>query len=49
MGFFGGGKSKTTGHQVSSRGGIIHVEVRGERVMLGGESVLFASGEMWCG
>jgi hypothetical protein len=34
------------GHQVSPRGGVVFVEVRGERVTLGGEGVLFATGEM---
>lgn len=39
------GKSAMVGHQVSARSGIIFVEVRGDRVMLGGEGVIFASGE----
>lgn len=40
------GKKEMVGHQVSARSGIIFVEVRGDRVMLGGEGVIFASGEM---
>lgn len=39
------GKTEMIGHQVSARSGIIFVEVRGDRVMLGGEGVIFASGE----
>lgn len=39
------GKTEMTGHQVSARSGIIFVEVRGDRVMLGGEGVIFAFGE----
>ena len=39
------GKTEMIGHQVSSRSGIVFVEVRGDRVMLGGEGVIFASGE----
>lgn len=39
------GKTEMIGHQVSARSGIVFVEVRGERVMLGGEGVIFASGE----
>ena len=37
------GKSKMVGFLASPRGGIVHVEVRGERVILGGEGVIFAS------
>lgn len=40
------GKLRMVGYQASSRGGIVHVEVRGERVILGGEGVIFASGEI---
>ena len=39
------GKARMVGFQASPRGGIVHVEVRGERVMLGGEGVIFAIGE----
>lgn len=38
------GKSKMVGHQASPRGGVVQVELRGERVMLGGEGVIFARG-----
>jgi predicted PhzF superfamily epimerase YddE/YHI9 len=40
------GKAQMIGYQASSRGGIIHVEVRGDRVILGGEAVIFATGEI---
>jgi predicted PhzF superfamily epimerase YddE/YHI9 len=40
------GKSKMVGFQASARTGVVFVEVRGERVMLGGEGVIFATGEM---
>ncbi|TXT38590.1 MAG: hypothetical protein FD138_325 [Planctomycetota bacterium] len=39
------GKTALIGHQVSARSGVVFVEMRGERVMLGGEGVIFASGE----
>lgn len=39
-------KTKMVGYQASARGGTVHVEVRGERVMLGGEGVIFAEGEL---
>ncbi len=39
-------KSKMVGYQASSRGGVVHVEVRGERVILGGEGVIFSTGEI---
>lgn len=42
-------KTKMIGHQISARGGVVHVEVRGERVMLGGEGVIFAQGELAVG
>ena len=40
------GKAKMVGYQASARSGVVSVEVRGERVMLGGEGVIFASGEI---
>lgn len=43
------GKTKMTGYQASARGGIVHVEVRGERVLLGGEGVIVAQGELLVG
>ena len=39
------GKTEMVGHQVSARSGVVFVEVRGDRVILGGEGVIFASGE----
>lgn len=40
------GKSKMVGYQASARGGVVQVEVRGERVLLDGEGVVFASGNI---
>jgi predicted PhzF superfamily epimerase YddE/YHI9 len=40
------GKSRMIGHQVSLRGGTVFVEVRGERIDLGGEGVIFSTGEI---
>ena len=39
-------KSKMVGFQASSRGGVVHVELRGERVILGGGGVVFARGNI---
>lgn len=39
-------KTNMVGYQASARGGVVHVEVRGERIMLGGEGVIFAEGEL---
>jgi PhzF family phenazine biosynthesis protein len=43
------GKAAMVGYQASARGGTVHVELRGERVALGGEGVVFASGEIRVG
>jgi PhzF family phenazine biosynthesis protein len=43
------GKSKMVGYQASARGGIVYVEVRGQRVILGGKGVIFAAGEIAVG
>jgi PhzF family phenazine biosynthesis protein len=40
------GKSKMFAYQASPRGGVVDVEVRGPRVMLGGEGRIFSSGEI---
>ena len=40
------GKSEMTGYQASARGGVIHVEVAGDRVLLGGQAVIVAHGEL---
>lgn len=40
------GKSEMVGYQASARSGVVFVEVRGERVILGGEGVIFATGEI---
>jgi len=39
-------KEKMTGFQASRRGGIVNVELRGDRVILGGEAVIVAHGEL---
>jgi predicted PhzF superfamily epimerase YddE/YHI9 len=38
------GKSDLVGHQDSTRGGIVQVEVRGERVHLGGHAITILRG-----
>ena len=43
------GKATMVGYQASARGGIVHVEVQGNRVMLGGEAVVVAQGELLVG
>lgn len=40
------GKTKMVGHQVSSRSGVVFVETRGTRIGLGGEGLIFATGEI---
>jgi PhzF family phenazine biosynthesis protein len=40
------GKDDLVGHQVSARGGIVRVEVRGERVRLGGKAVTVLRGDL---
>jgi predicted PhzF superfamily epimerase YddE/YHI9 len=40
------GKVKMVGYQASPRGGIVHVEHRADRVILGGEAVIFSTGEI---
>jgi predicted PhzF superfamily epimerase YddE/YHI9 len=40
------GKSELVAFQASARGGIVHVEVRGDRVILGGRAVLVLRGEL---
>ena len=40
------GLTKLVGFQASRRGGVVHVELRGDRVMLGGETVIVAQGEL---
>ena len=40
------GKSKMVGYQASSRGGVVQVELRGDRVILGGQGVVFARGQI---
>ena len=38
------GRNEMTGHQISARGGIVHVRVEGDRVMLGGNAVTVMKG-----
>lgn len=40
------GKNALVGHQVSARGGIVHVELRGDRVALSGEAVTVMRGAL---
>jgi predicted PhzF superfamily epimerase YddE/YHI9 len=40
------GKSKMTAYQASSRGGVVQVELRGDRIMLGGKGIIFARGDI---
>jgi predicted PhzF superfamily epimerase YddE/YHI9 len=42
------GKPALVGYQVSARGGVVQVEVRGDRVLLGGEGVIVAEGQLAC-
>ncbi len=39
-------KTKLVGYQASQRGGVVHVEICGERVLLGGTGVIVAQGEL---
>ena len=43
------GKSKMVGYQASARRGVVHVEVQGDRALLGGEGVIVAQGELLVG
>jgi PhzF family phenazine biosynthesis protein len=40
------GKSQLVGHQVSARGGIVEVQIEGDRVLLGGRAVTVLRGEL---
>jgi PhzF family phenazine biosynthesis protein len=40
------GKAKMTGYQASARGGMVHVEIKGSRVILSGTAVIVAEGEL---
>ncbi len=42
------GKTTLVGYQASARGGGVQVEVRGDRVLLGGEGVIVAEGQLAC-
>jgi PhzF family phenazine biosynthesis protein len=43
------GKAKFLAYQASSRGGVVRVEVRNDRVLLGGKAVIIAKGELLSG
>lgn len=40
------GKTKMVAYQASRRGGVVHLELQGNRVLLGGDAVIVASGEL---
>ncbi len=40
------GKTALTGRQLSARGGVVAVELKGDRVILGGAAAVFAAGEL---
>jgi PhzF family phenazine biosynthesis protein len=40
------GKDSLVGYQASARGGVVHVRVQGERVILGGHAVMVLRGEL---
>jgi predicted PhzF superfamily epimerase YddE/YHI9 len=40
------GKAEMVAYQASARGGVVHVRVVGERVMLGGQAVTVMRGEL---
>jgi predicted PhzF superfamily epimerase YddE/YHI9 len=42
------GKDTMVGYQASSRGGTVHVAVRGDRVLLSGQAVTVLRGELAC-
>lgn len=41
------GKTQMVGFQASERGGLVNVELKGDRVILGGEAVLVMKGELY--
>ena len=41
------GKTKLVGYQASQRGGVVHIELRGDRVILSGNAVLVAQGHLF--
>lgn len=43
------GRTSLIGYQASVRGGVVHVELRGDRVLLGGEGVIVAEGNLLVG
>jgi len=38
------GKTKLVGYQASARGGVVSIELRDDRVIIGGEGIIFATG-----
>ena len=43
------GKATLVGYQASARGGVVHVEMAGDRVLLGGHAVTVMQGELATG
>ena len=43
------GKATLIGYQASARGGVVHVEVAGDRVLLGGHAITVMRGELATG
>ena len=42
------GRNQLVGYQASARGGVVQVDVQGDRVILGGQAVLVTKGELVC-
>ena len=42
------GRTELTGYQASARGGIVHIRIEGDRVVLGGHAVTVLRGELVC-
>jgi PhzF family phenazine biosynthesis protein len=40
------GNNRLTGYQASRRGGLVHVECKGDRVLLGGQAIVMSEGQM---
>lgn len=43
------GRVRMVGRQISARGGVVHVEICGNRVLLGGEAVIVVCGDLLAG
>jgi predicted PhzF superfamily epimerase YddE/YHI9 len=40
------GATRLVGHQVSARGGVVHTQLAGDRVLLSGRAVIVLDGEL---